>query len=189
MGYDDFTWGRMAAKIETIPCLADTELLTVDGQVAATDISQGDQLILHTGAIALVASVSEKNIDVEDDFDWLILIKAGAICSGSPRKNLVVLPKQTLYLEGTFIPSDLLINGNTIRCIKKNTITYIEIKICTISTNYYFGEFVIKSLSVPIYAEGLPVGPLLNACHLVENAAAVRRVKATLLARATTLTS
>jgi hypothetical protein len=189
MGYDKFNSGRMAAKIETIPCFPDTQVLTVEGQIAAKDLSQGDQLILHTGEIALIAGVFEKDINVEDDSDWPIFIKAGAICNGLPRRNFLVLPKQMLSLGGAFIPSDLLINGCTIFRIKKNTIKYKEIDICKIGKKHYFGSLFIEPLSVPIYAEGLPVGPLLNACRFVENDAAVRRVKASILAHVATVLS
>jgi hypothetical protein len=166
--------------------MADTEVLTVRGHVAVSDLCFEDHLILHSGAKVPVAWISDKNeITVEDETNWPILVLASAVCGGVPRRNVLVLPHQTIYLNGTLIPANLLVNGRTIRRLKATSIVYrdVELRVSNAESPFY-GNLRVPLVPVSLYAEGLPVGPKIDADQDADNDTAIRTVRTALLARA-----
>jgi hypothetical protein len=167
--------------------MANSEVLTLRGQVAVADLGLEDHLVLHTGVTGSVAWKSDTiEISIEDEGDWPILIMASAICAGAPRRNLLVLPGQTICLNGAFIPADLLVNGRTIRRVKLASVIYQDVVLrAPTNVSSFYGDFRAPSVPIPIYAEGLPVGLRTEADQFSDyDDVMIRTARTDLLARA-----
>jgi autotransporter passenger strand-loop-strand repeat protein len=102
-----------------VPCYCRGTLIQTDqGEVAVEDLRVGDQLINATGAARRLRWVGRRSYDgrfAANNHDVLpVLIRAGALAEGQPRRDLMVSPLHAMYLDSVLIPAAALVNGTSI---------------------------------------------------------------------------
>lgn len=125
-----------AADPSPPPCfVAGTRILTARGEVAVEHLRAGEALVLANGQTAPLVWLGHRRIDLllhpHRERDLPVLIEAGAIADGTPRRDLMLSPDHALLLEGHLIPARALINGVTIRQVGSGTITYYHVELPT----------------------------------------------------------
>lgn len=109
------------AAIDTVVCfLEGTRIMTEHGEVPVERLRAGDLLVSPGGAPPLRALrwVAHRRVDVArhraPERVAPVLIRAGALGSGSPKRDLWVSPDHAFLLQGRLVPARLLLNGTTI---------------------------------------------------------------------------
>ncbi|MCW8308356.1 Hint domain-containing protein [Acidiphilium sp. PA] len=125
---------RRAVDAGPPPCfVAGTRILTARGEVAVEHLRAGDALVLADGQTAPLVWLGHRRIDLRRhahrDRDLPVLIEAGAIADGMPRRDLMLSPDHALYLEGHLIPAKVLINGVTIRQVALDAVMYYHVEL------------------------------------------------------------
>jgi hypothetical protein len=120
---------------EFAPCYcAGTGILTADGRrVAVEDLRVGDVLEVSGGVGAGIIWIGRRSIDLErharPELARPVLIEAGALGGGLPLRDLVVSPDHAMFLDGHLIPAKALVNGFSVRQLKRRRVTYYHIEL------------------------------------------------------------
>jgi len=102
------------------PCfLAGTMITTDAGEMPVEQLAIGDLLVTVSGVSKpikwLGRRVYRQPYDAGQPDLIPVLIEAGALGDGLPRRDLSVSPLHAIYLEGVLIPAGKLVNGGNIR--------------------------------------------------------------------------
>ena len=114
--------------------LRGTHVLSPDGEVAVEDLSIGDLLVTVSGAVKPIRWIGRRNYSgrfaVGNRTILPILIRAGALADGVPRRDLLVSPKHAMFLNGMLIPAEHLTNGiSIIQLAALDEIAYFHIEL------------------------------------------------------------
>jgi hypothetical protein len=60
---------------------------------------------------------------------WPVRIRRGAFAPDTPNRDLFLSPDHAVYAEGVLIPIKYLINGDTIRQVRRRTVTYFHLEL------------------------------------------------------------
>ncbi|MDD2878428.1 MAG: Hint domain-containing protein [Acidiphilium sp.] len=113
--------------------LAGTHIRTPDGDVNVETLKIGDFVVTADGRTvsvcwAGVTTVSAASADPARIMP--IRIQAGALADNVPVRDLFVSPDHSMYLDGVFVPAQLLLNGTTItQCSRTGRIDYYHIAV------------------------------------------------------------
>ena len=58
-----------------------------------------------------------------------VLIAGGALGDGLPFRDLVVSPDHALYLNGCMVPAKVLVNGVSVRQLRRKSVTYYHVEL------------------------------------------------------------
>lgn len=112
---------------------AGTCILTKRGEIAVENLTTNDQIILQDGSTAPITWIGQRRVNIADhprpDTVCPVLIKAGALSDAIPHRDLLLSPDHAIMLNGHLIPAKALINGSTIRQIRREGITYYHIEL------------------------------------------------------------
>ena len=102
-----------------VPCYCrGTLILTERGEVAVEDLSDADWVVTASGAIRPIKWIGRRSYGgrfVAGNPQVLpVVIRAGALGGGVPRRDLWVSPMHALFVDGLLIPAKALINGDSI---------------------------------------------------------------------------
>jgi hypothetical protein len=110
-----------ARDFEGITCFAEGTLIaTARGEVPVETLRVGDLVLTAHGGAPLkpLIWVGHTTVDVARQRNKAavapIVIKAGALADGVPRRELRVSPEHALFLDGRLVQAKLLVNGSTI---------------------------------------------------------------------------
>jgi hypothetical protein len=114
----DFTFSSDGAgNTNVITCfMPDTPILTVNGEVAAAALRAGDIVMTANGPMP-VRWIGQSHVSTRfaNKLRVLpILIKAGALGEGLPRRDLRLSPDHALFIGGVLIHAGALVNGVSI---------------------------------------------------------------------------
>ncbi|MBV9859541.1 MAG: Hint domain-containing protein [Alphaproteobacteria bacterium] len=100
-----------------MPCFcAGTRLLTPSGEVPVEDLRVGDDVTTLSGATRPIAWIGSGRslVTPANGRSRPIVVRAGAIADGVPRRDLHVTKGHSLYFDGVLIPVEFLVNGRSI---------------------------------------------------------------------------
>lgn len=124
-----------SGTIVTVTCYAEgTRLRTPSGEMPVETLRPGDPVLTEAGAARPVRWVGRRHIDLtrhpRPDLAQPIRIRAGAVASGVPQRDLLVSPDHALWIDGALIPARLLLNGaSVVRETRLAAVTYFHVEL------------------------------------------------------------
>ncbi|MBF0860158.1 hypothetical protein HKD24_13215 [Gluconobacter sp. LMG 31484] len=119
------------------PCFCRGTLIETErGEIAVEDLAIGDRVRTASGALRPIRWIGHRSYSgqfVRGNKNVLpIVIRAGALSDGLPRRDLSVSPLHAMALEGVLIPAVCLINGISILQVERiDQVTYFHIELET----------------------------------------------------------
>ena len=117
-----------------IACFAaGTKIATPQGRRPVETLAVGDDVTTVLGGPGRIVWTGSRAVDCgmhpRPETVWPVRIAAHSIALNVPERDLYVSPDHALYLDGVLIPARLLINGTTIRQIKRRQVVYHHIEL------------------------------------------------------------
>ena len=119
------------------PCYCrGTLILTDRGEVAAETLAIGDHVVTASGAVRPIKWIGRRSYGGRftrgNRAVLPVVIRAGALADGVPRRDLFVSPMHAMFLDGLLIPARALINGTTVvQVAAVDQVEYIHIELET----------------------------------------------------------
>lgn len=136
---DDGAGGTIATlePDDGTPCFCRGTLIETErGEIAVEDLAIGDQVRTASGTLRPIRWIGHRSYSgpfVRGSRNVLpVIIRAGALGGGLPRRDLSVSPLHAMALEGVLIPAICLINGVSILQAERiDQVTYFHIELET----------------------------------------------------------
>ena len=118
----------------SVPCfLAGTRIATPSGPVAVEALCVGDRVTLLSGATRPIVWIGWREIDTArhpaPQAVQPIRIAAGALGPGCPARALYLSPDHALFLDGALVPVRHLVNGGSIRQVRRRHVRYVHVEL------------------------------------------------------------
>jgi hypothetical protein len=144
-GGTDVNFSSGGSYMGGAPCYCrGTRILTDEGEVAVEDLRIGDRLVTAFGEVRPIVWIGRRSYDgqfAKGKRNLLpVLIRAGALEDGVPRRDLWVSPLHAMFLDAVLIAAADLVNG--ISVVQPRTVDRVE---------YFHVELAIHDI---IFAEG-----------------------------------
>src|SRR5262249_5456997 len=112
----------------------------------------GDLLVIRDGGARPIVATHQETVNCvthpRPDSVWPVRVRAGALGSNAPRRDLYVSPDHAVLVDGVLVPARLLVNGTSITRAPCRQVTYHHVEL----TRHEI-----------IFAEGLAVESYLGA--------------------------
>ncbi|MCG4256549.1 Hint domain-containing protein [Acetobacter senegalensis] len=136
---DDGAGGTVATlePDDGTPCFCRGTLIETErGEIAVEDLAIGDRVRTASGALRPIRWIGHRSYSgpfVRGNRNVLpVIIRAGALGDGLPRRDLCVSPLHAMALEGVLIPAVCLINGISILQAERiDEVTYFHVELET----------------------------------------------------------
>jgi autotransporter passenger strand-loop-strand repeat protein len=120
--------------VSTAPCFAvGTRILTPRGEIAVENLVIGDMVITKEGDDAPIKWIGKRKLDLSrhphPEQAQPIFFEADCLADGVPSSELILSPDHALYLDGVLVPAKALVNGQNIRQLSWQTVTYCHIEL------------------------------------------------------------
>jgi hypothetical protein len=114
----DAVGGSMITATGT-PCYCPGTLILTDrGEVAVEALQIGDRLVTQSGQVRPIRWIGHRaysgRFAAGQKQILPVLITAGALADGLPRRDLTVSPLHAMFIDGVLIPASALVNGTSI---------------------------------------------------------------------------
>jgi autotransporter passenger strand-loop-strand repeat protein len=118
----------------TAPCFAaGTRILTPRGEIAVENLVIGGMVITKDGEDAPIKWIGKRKLDLSrhphPEQAQPIFFEADCLADGVPSSELILSPDHALYLDGVLVPAKALVNGQNIRQLNRQTVTYYHIEL------------------------------------------------------------
>jgi hypothetical protein len=120
--------------LSIIPCFASgTRIATPLGERLVETLKAGDEVLTVLGEVLPVVWAGHRVVDCdahpEPERVWPIRIQAHAFAQGAPHRDLFLSPDHAILAQSVLIPAKHLVNGTSIRQVKKPRVTYHHIEL------------------------------------------------------------
>jgi autotransporter passenger strand-loop-strand repeat protein len=120
--------------VSTAPCFAaGTRILTPRGEIAVENLVIGEMVITKDGEDAPIKWIGKRKLDLSrhphPEQAQPIFFEADCLADGVPSSELILSPDHALYLDGVLVPAKALVNGQNIRHLNRQTVTYHHIEL------------------------------------------------------------
>lgn len=137
--YSGIVWlakpdGGTGTDIEPACFARGTRILCEGGERPVERMAIGDRVVTHRGKVRPIKWIGRRTYRgaflMRNSAVWPILVKAGALGPGMPRRDLHLSAKHALFSDGVLIPVECLVNGGTVlRCECPDEIEYFHIEL------------------------------------------------------------
>jgi O-antigen biosynthesis protein len=131
---DDLGGGTLIT-VDGTPCYClGTHILTPLGEIEVENLCIGDHVLNHKGEARPIRWIGRRSyagrFAAANREVMPILIRAGALADGVPRRDLMVSPNHAMYIDDVLIPADGLVNGSSIvRVAEIDRVEYFHIEL------------------------------------------------------------
>ena len=121
--------------ISSVPCYCPgTLILTANGEKPVETLAIGDELVTAAGQVRPIRWIGRRGYTgrfAARNRDVLpVLIRAGAIADGLPKRDLMVSPLHAMFIDGVLIPAAALVNGQSITVVEDvERVDYIHLEL------------------------------------------------------------
>jgi T5SS/PEP-CTERM-associated repeat protein len=133
-GNDNAGAALAATQIATLQCfVAGTLIETVDGPRAVETLAVGDEVRTLLGGPGRIVWVGSRAVDCArhpwPETVWPVRVRVGAFGVGMPARDLYLSPDHAVFVDGVLVPVKLLVNGTTVRQVKRRRVVYHHIEL------------------------------------------------------------
>jgi len=131
----DFAADGAGGTILYAACFAEgTRIITAAGALVAVEaLRVGDAVEVLDGGFKDIIWIGRRSINLvrhaRPALVQPVLIAGGALGDGLPFRDLVVSPDHALYLNGCLIPAKVLVNGVSVRQLRRKIVTYYHVEL------------------------------------------------------------
>jgi hypothetical protein len=187
---------NIANIVATAPCYCPGSLLLTErGDVAVENLTIGDRLVTGAGEAKPIRWIGQRTYQgrfVAGNRRLLpVCVKAGAMGSGLPRRDLWVSPLHAMVVDGCLVPAGGLVNGvSVVQAAEVDEVRYIHIELDQHSVIYAEGAasesfvdddsrsmFHNAHTFVELYPDARPV-PAVYCLPRVEDGEELERLRA-----------
>jgi hypothetical protein len=120
--------------VGVVPCFrAGTLILTTQGEVLVEQLSVGDEVVVHDGAVRPLRWIGRRHIFVRrhtsPEAILPVRIAAHAFGPFKPHRDLFLSPDHSVFFEDVLIPIRHLINDTTVRQVSVPEVTYFHLEL------------------------------------------------------------
>lgn len=119
--------------VEPACFVAGTRIATVRGPVAVEALRLGALLPTQEGEALPIRWIGHRLVDCtrhpRPDTVWPIRVQAHAFGPGQPGRALFLSPDHAIFAEGVLIPVRHLVNGTTIRQVRRRRVAYFHVEL------------------------------------------------------------
>jgi hypothetical protein len=121
-------------NIAVVQCFArGTHIASLRGALPVETLSIGDAVLLASGDTAPITWIGYREVDCrrhpEPRNVWPVRISRGAFGDAGPQRDLLLSPDHAVFAGGVLIPVKYLINGRSIRQVRRIRIDYFHIEL------------------------------------------------------------
>jgi hypothetical protein len=118
------------------PCyLRGTRIRTTRGEFPVENLERGDLVVTASGESRPIVWLGSRRVDCARHRDpaavWPVRIRAGALGSDQPARDLWVSPGHSLLMDGSLVQAERLINGATIERVELPRVEYWHVELDT----------------------------------------------------------
>ena len=112
---------------------AGTRIETAKRLVTVEALAVGDEVRTMLGGPGRIVWIGSRPVDCArhpaPETVWPVRIARGAFAENVPVRDLFVSPDHAIYVDGVLIPAKYLLNGTTIRQVKRRRVVYYHIEL------------------------------------------------------------
>jgi T5SS/PEP-CTERM-associated repeat protein len=171
----EFASAAGSATVDIMTCyLEGTRILTSSGLATVETLRPGDEVVTVLGGSGRIVWVGERVVDctrhLRPQTVWPVRIAAGTFGPGLPERELFVSPDHAIYLDGVLIPAKCLINGTSVRQVKRPRVVYHHIELAS------HDVVLAEGLAAETYLDVGDRGRFLGLPAVVRHPEAVARI-------------
>jgi hypothetical protein len=112
---------------------AGTRIKTETGEIAVEHLAAGDIVQAHFAGRTPIVWIGHRHVDCKHHPEpakvWPVMISAHAFGPRMPHTDVVLSPDHAVFIDDVLIPIKCLINGETVRQLKVDTVTYYHLEL------------------------------------------------------------
>ena len=126
--------GGSVVTLSTPACFAaGTHIATPNGDVAVEALVPGDDVMLASGGRTPIVWIGRRRVDCQAHPTprevWPVRVRRDAFGAGVPSRDVFLSPDHAIFADGVLIPIRYLMNDDSIRQVKRKSVTYFHLEL------------------------------------------------------------